>query len=140
MSSSPKTTKTPTSAQPPMALFRNLAIGLIRLAGHTQIKRTLERIAADRIRILPLLAVSHDDHDLALALEGASVAIPCELINAQCRNDALRRHLTHWTDADAMTASSLIWCSGNDPLPYGCFSGVATSMTMSARPLFCVRR
>jgi predicted transposase YbfD/YdcC len=41
-----------------MALFRNLAIGLIRLAGHTQIKRTLERIAADRTRILPILAAS----------------------------------------------------------------------------------
>lgn len=41
-----------------MAIFRNLAIGLIRLAGHTQIKRTLERIAADRTRILPLLAAS----------------------------------------------------------------------------------
>jgi integrase/recombinase XerD len=32
------------------------AIGLIRLAGHTQIK--LQRIAADRTRILPLLAAS----------------------------------------------------------------------------------
>jgi predicted transposase YbfD/YdcC len=42
-----------------MALFRNLAIGLIRLAGHTQIKRTLEHLAADRTRILPLLAASH---------------------------------------------------------------------------------
>jgi len=42
-----------------MALFRNLAIGLIRLAGHTQIKRTVERLAADRTRILPLLAASH---------------------------------------------------------------------------------
>lgn len=41
-----------------MAIFRNLAIGLIRLAGRTQIKRTLERIAADRMRILPLLAAS----------------------------------------------------------------------------------
>jgi predicted transposase YbfD/YdcC len=41
-----------------MALFRNLAIGLIRLAGHTQIKRTVQRIAADRTRILPLLAAS----------------------------------------------------------------------------------
>lgn len=41
-----------------MALFRNLAIGLIRLAGHTQIKRTIERLAADRTRILPLLAAS----------------------------------------------------------------------------------
>jgi predicted transposase YbfD/YdcC len=42
-----------------MTLFRNLAIGLIPLAGHTQIKRTLKRIAADRTRILPLLAASH---------------------------------------------------------------------------------
>jgi hypothetical protein len=41
-----------------MALFRNLAIGLIRLAGHTQIKRILQRIAADRTRIPPLLAAS----------------------------------------------------------------------------------
>jgi predicted transposase YbfD/YdcC len=41
-----------------MSLFRNLAIGLIRLAGQTQIKRTVERIAADRMRILPLLAAS----------------------------------------------------------------------------------
>lgn len=41
-----------------MALFRNLAIGLIRLAGHTQIKRTVQRLAADRTRILPLLAAS----------------------------------------------------------------------------------
>ena len=41
-----------------MALFRNLAIGLIRLAGHTQIKRTVEHLAADRTRILPLLAAS----------------------------------------------------------------------------------
>lgn len=41
-----------------MAVFRNLAIALIRLAGHTQIKRTLEWIAADRMRIPPLLAAS----------------------------------------------------------------------------------
>jgi predicted transposase YbfD/YdcC len=41
-----------------MAMLRNLAIGLIRLAGLTQITRTLERIAADRMRILPLLAAS----------------------------------------------------------------------------------
>ena len=46
------------SAAHGMALFRNLAIGLIRLAGYTQIKRTLEHIAADRTRILPLLAAS----------------------------------------------------------------------------------
>ena len=42
-----------------MAMLRNLAIGLIRLAGLPQIKRTLERIAADWMRILPLLASSH---------------------------------------------------------------------------------
>lgn len=42
-----------------MAMIRNLAIALIRLAGHHQIKRTLEHIAADRTRILPLLAASH---------------------------------------------------------------------------------
>jgi predicted transposase YbfD/YdcC len=41
-----------------MAMIRNLALALIRLAGHTQITRTLQRIAADRIRILPLLAAS----------------------------------------------------------------------------------
>jgi predicted transposase YbfD/YdcC len=41
-----------------MALFRNLAISLIRLAGYTQIKRTIEHLAADRTRILPLLAAS----------------------------------------------------------------------------------
>lgn len=41
-----------------MAMIRNLAIGLIRLAGHTQIKRTLQHLAADRTRILPLLAAS----------------------------------------------------------------------------------
>jgi hypothetical protein len=41
-----------------MATFRNLAIGLIRLAGATEIKRTLERIAGERTRILPLLAAS----------------------------------------------------------------------------------
>jgi predicted transposase YbfD/YdcC len=41
-----------------MAVFRNLAIGLIRLSGTRQITRTVERIAADRSRILPLLAAS----------------------------------------------------------------------------------
>lgn len=38
-----------------MATARNLALSLLRLAGITSIKRTLERIAADRTRILPLL-------------------------------------------------------------------------------------
>jgi hypothetical protein len=41
-----------------MALIRNLAPGLIRLAGITEIKRALERIAADRTRIVPILAAS----------------------------------------------------------------------------------
>jgi hypothetical protein len=41
-----------------MAARRNLALGLMRLAGITQIKRTLERIAGDRTRILPILATA----------------------------------------------------------------------------------
>jgi hypothetical protein len=41
-----------------MATFGNLALGLLRLAGITEIKRTLERIAANRTRILPILAAS----------------------------------------------------------------------------------
>lgn len=41
-----------------MALFRNLAIALLRLAGITKVTQTLERIAADRSRILPILAAS----------------------------------------------------------------------------------
>jgi predicted transposase YbfD/YdcC len=41
-----------------MAIFGNLALGLLRLAGITEIKRTLERIAANRTRILPVLAAS----------------------------------------------------------------------------------
>ena len=39
-----------------MALLRNLALAILRLTGHRQIIRTLQRIAADRTRILPLLA------------------------------------------------------------------------------------
>ena len=38
-----------------MATLRNLALGLLRLAGITQITRTLQRIAADRTRILPII-------------------------------------------------------------------------------------
>lgn len=38
-----------------MATLRNLAIALLRLAGITQITRTLERIAADRNRIIPII-------------------------------------------------------------------------------------
>lgn len=41
-----------------MATLRNLALGLLRLSGITQIKRTLERIAGDRRRILPILATA----------------------------------------------------------------------------------
>jgi predicted transposase YbfD/YdcC len=39
-----------------MAVLRNLALALLRLAGHTRITRTLQHIAADRMRILPVLA------------------------------------------------------------------------------------
>jgi predicted transposase YbfD/YdcC len=41
-----------------MATLRNLALGLLRLAGITQITRTLQRIAADRTRILPIVAAA----------------------------------------------------------------------------------
>lgn len=47
------------SAPQAMACVRNLAIGLLRLAGKDEIKRTLQRIGRDRTRILPLLAASH---------------------------------------------------------------------------------
>jgi predicted transposase YbfD/YdcC len=40
-------------------IIHNLAISLLRLAGITQIKRATERIAANRTRILPILAASH---------------------------------------------------------------------------------
>jgi hypothetical protein len=41
-----------------MATLRNLALGLLRLAGITEITRTLQRIAADRTRILPIIAAT----------------------------------------------------------------------------------
>jgi predicted transposase YbfD/YdcC len=41
-----------------MATLRNLAVGLLRLAGVTRIKRTLEHIAADRARIFPIIAAA----------------------------------------------------------------------------------
>jgi predicted transposase YbfD/YdcC len=41
-----------------MATIRNLALGLMRLAGIAQIKRTLERIAGDRTRIFPHIAAA----------------------------------------------------------------------------------
>lgn len=41
-----------------MATLRNLALGLLRLAGITQITRTLQRIAADRARIFPVIAAA----------------------------------------------------------------------------------
>ncbi|MDQ3576524.1 MAG: ISAs1 family transposase [Actinomycetota bacterium] len=41
-----------------MATLRNLTLGLLRLAGITQITRTLQRIAADRARILPIIAAA----------------------------------------------------------------------------------
>lgn len=39
-----------------MATLRNLALAILRLTGHRQIIRTLQRITADRSRILPILA------------------------------------------------------------------------------------
>lgn len=39
-----------------MATIRNLVLAILRLTGHQQITRTLQRIAADRTRILPILA------------------------------------------------------------------------------------
>ncbi len=39
-----------------MAMIRNLALAVLRLTGHREITRTLQRIAADRKRILPMLA------------------------------------------------------------------------------------
>ncbi|MGH3432607.1 MAG: hypothetical protein ACRDQB_07210, partial [Thermocrispum sp.] len=40
------------------AALRNLALGPLRLAGTTEIKRTLERIAGDRTRVLPVPATA----------------------------------------------------------------------------------
>jgi predicted transposase YbfD/YdcC len=39
-----------------MAMIRNVALAVPRLTGHHEITRTLQRIAADRTRILPILA------------------------------------------------------------------------------------
>ena len=45
-----------------MATLRYLALGLLRLTGVTQITRTLQHIAADRTRILPIMrAVTSTD-------------------------------------------------------------------------------
>ena len=41
-----------------MAILRNLALGLLRLAGITQITRTLQHIAGDRTRIQPISAIA----------------------------------------------------------------------------------
>lgn len=47
-----------------MATLRNLVLGLLRLAGVTQITRTLQRIAADRTRILPIIAAATSANQL----------------------------------------------------------------------------
>lgn len=39
-----------------MATIRNIALAVLRLSGCHQITRTLQRIAADRSRLLPILA------------------------------------------------------------------------------------
>jgi predicted transposase YbfD/YdcC len=41
-----------------MAILRNLVLSLLRLAGVSQVKRLTESIAADRMRILPVLAAA----------------------------------------------------------------------------------
>lgn len=41
-----------------MATLRNLVLGLLRLAGITQITRTLQRNAADRTRIIPIITAA----------------------------------------------------------------------------------
>jgi predicted transposase YbfD/YdcC len=41
-----------------MAILRNLVLGLFRLAGISQVKRLTESIAADRMRILPVLVAA----------------------------------------------------------------------------------
>jgi len=41
-----------------MAIVRNLVLALFRLAGITQIRRLTESVAADRMRILPVLAAA----------------------------------------------------------------------------------
>jgi hypothetical protein len=41
-----------------MPTVRNLVLGLLRLAGVTQITRTLQRIAADRTRIFSVVAAA----------------------------------------------------------------------------------
>jgi len=49
-----------------MAALRNLDLGLIRLAGITQITRTLERIAADRTRILPVIEIDRESRHVVV--------------------------------------------------------------------------
>jgi hypothetical protein len=39
-----------------LASFRNLALGILHLAGEHNIKRATERIARDRLRTIPFLA------------------------------------------------------------------------------------
>ena len=41
-----------------MAIVRNLVLALVRLAGVGQIRRLTESVAADRMRILPVLAAA----------------------------------------------------------------------------------
>ena len=41
-----------------LAAFRNLALGILHLAGERDIKRTTERIARDRLRTIPIIAAA----------------------------------------------------------------------------------
>lgn len=51
-----------------MATLRNLAPALLRLAGITEVTRTLQRIAADRTRILPIIAAATSPNRLEITL------------------------------------------------------------------------
>jgi hypothetical protein len=61
-----------------MATIRNLALAILRLTGHRQITRTLQRIAADRTLLLSILAASHSPpkHDQLLCNRAASSPRP----------------------------------------------------------------
>jgi hypothetical protein len=54
-----------------MATLRNLALGLLRLAGITQITRTVQHIAADRTRILPIIPAATAQTDFEIPLSRA---------------------------------------------------------------------
>lgn len=75
-----------------LASFRNLALGVIRLNQIRKIKETLERVAADRYRALPLLVTACNGSmriNVVSYLAEALALCPATL-GLQC---SLRRHL-----------------------------------------------